>query len=97
MGYRGLSAAVQIHHGVSSWQQVERHGRAHSMIRGSNSSSGRGHGGSISVYCFTSRSIMVRLHRGVGGGGAGLVNLVRIFLQWVHLSTRILFLFEYGI
>ena len=40
---------------------------------------------------------MVRLHRGVGEGGAGLVNLVSIFLQWVHLSTRILFLFEYGI
>ena len=53
--------------GVSSGQQVERHGHTHSIIRSSNSSSGRGRGESRSVQYFVSRSFMVRQNRGARG------------------------------
>ena len=98
VGYPGLSAAVQIHDGVLSWQPVEWHGRTHYTIRSGNSSSGRDHGGSKSVYCFTSQRMIVRPHRGVGGGGrrSGQIGL-NILLQWVHYSIRILFWVEYDV
>ena len=43
-----MSAAVLNNDGASSGQQVDRHDRTNSMIRGSNSSSGISHVGSES-------------------------------------------------
>ena len=40
VGCRGLFAAVPNNDGFSSGQQIERHGRTHSMMSSSNSSNG---------------------------------------------------------
>ena len=76
-GNRGLSAAVPKTMGFRpDGNQVERHGRTHSMASSSNSSSGRSHGG-IRSRCFV--SWIFRLLR--GAWGAGLVIVGGVFVE----------------
>ena len=70
-----VCTAVPNNDGVSSGQQVEWHGRTHSMIGSSNSNSEISHGGSRSGH-FISRSFTVLGNIAGRGGGAGVVELV---------------------
>ena len=71
-GNRGLSVAVPKNGGVSSvWQKIEWHGRTHSIVSSSNSSSEKRPGDSRSG-CFASRFFSGPATSRSGGGRFGL-------------------------
>ena len=91
MAGNGLGVIVgclqQYRDGVSSgWQQVERHGRTHSMASSSNSSSERSHG-EIRSGVSSAGSFLVRQHRGAEGTGLVVIGWVFVGMDEAFVFT----------